>query len=81
MNKVQNKNFSSFNLYELILKKIEERKYIINSDQSYVSILILETSSIFNQINDLKIVIPKNSKLIVTEYEKVLSIEIINLRE
>ena len=81
MNKVQNKNFSSFNLYELILKKIEERKYIINSDQSYVSILILETSSIFNQINDLKIVIPKNSKLIVTEYEKVLSREIINLRE
>ncbi len=81
MNKVQNKNFSSYNLYELILKKIDEQKYIINSDLSHVSILILETSSIFNQINDLKIVIPKNTKLIATEYEKVLSKEIINLRE
>jgi len=81
LNKVKSQNFTSLNLYELILKKIDEGKYIINSDQSLVSILLLETSNIFDQAKDIKIIIPKNIKHITTEYEKVLSKEVYNLRE
>jgi hypothetical protein len=81
LNKVKSQNFTSLNLYELILKKIDEGKYIINSDQSLVSILLLETSNIFDQAKDIKIIIPKNIKHITTEYEKVLSKEVNNLRE
>ena len=81
LNKVKSQNFTSLNLYELILKKIDEGKYIINSDQSLVSILLLETSNIFDQVKDIKIIIPKNIKHITTEYEKVLSKEVYNLRE
>jgi hypothetical protein len=81
LNKVKSQNFTSLNLYELILKKIDEGKYIINSDQSLVSILLLETSNIFDQAKDIKIIIPKNIKHITTEYEKVLSKEVMNLRE
>ena len=81
LNKVKSQNFTSLNLYELILKKIDEGKYIINSDQSFVSILLLETSNIFDQAKDIKIIIPKNIKHITTEYEKVLSKEVMNLRE
>ena len=81
LNKVKSQNFTSLNLYELILKKIDEGKYIINSDQSLVSILLLETSNIFDQTKDIKIIIPKNIKHITTEYEKVLSKEVMNLRE
>ena len=39
-NKVQIMNFTSVNLFELISKKIEEKKYLINSDQLKVSILL-----------------------------------------
>ena len=81
LNKVRSQNFTSLNLYELIIKKIGEQKFIINSDQSCVSILLLETSNIFDQTKDIKIVIPKNIKHITTEYEKVLSKEVMNLRE
>ena len=81
LNKVRSQNFTSLNLYELIIKKISEQKFIINSDQSCVSILLLETSNIFDQTKDIKIVIPKNIKHITTEYEKVLSKEVMNLRE
>ena len=80
-NKVQIMNFTSVNLFELISKKIEEKKYLINSDQLNVSILLLETSKIFDQTKDIKIVIPKNNSHMATEYEKVLSREVFKLRQ
>ena len=81
LNKVHSQSFIPLTLYELILKKIGERKYIINSDESCVSILLLETSNIFDQRKDIKIIVPKNKNHITTEYEKLLSKEVRHFRE
>ena len=78
--KSQSVTFSCEKLYELIIQKIEEKKYQIKSDENSVNILLLETSHILNQ-NDIQVIIPKNKTHKTTEYEKVLSNEINKLKE
>ena len=78
--KSQSETFSCEKLYELIIQKIEEKKYQIKSDENSVNILLLETSHILNQ-NDIQVIIPKNKTHKTTEYEKVLSNEINKLKE
>ena len=78
--KIKIQNFSYLNLFDLISKKIEEKKYIINTDQLSVSIIFLETSKILDETKDVKIVIPKNKAHITTDYERILSREIFQLR-
>ena len=81
LKKSQNKNFSPDKLYDLIIQKIEAKKFVIKSDLNSVNITLLESNNIFNQNLDIQVVIPKNKSHITTEYEKVLSNEITKLRE
>ena len=81
LKKSQNENFSSSKLYDLIIQKIETKKFFIKSDLNGVNITLFETSNIFNQNLDIQVVIPKNKSHITTEYQKVLSNEINKLRE
>ena len=81
MKKSQNNELSCQKLYDLMIQKIEGKKYIIKSDLNSVNIVLLETSNIFNQNADIQIIIPKNKAHITTEYEKVLSNEITKLKE
>ena len=80
LKKSQSQTFSTLNLYDLILKKIGEKKYMIKSDQSNVIIILLETNNILNKEKDIHVVIPKNANHRTTEYEIILSKEIIRLR-
>ena len=73
LKKSQNKNFSPDKLYDLIIQKIEAKKFVIKSDLNSVNITLLESNNIFNQNLDIQVVIPKNKSHITTEYEKVLS--------
>ena len=79
--KSQSKYFSTSNLFELIIKKICENKYIIKSDQLIFSILLLETSNAFNLNKDIKLIIPKNKGHVSTEYENILMKKISKLLE
>ena len=79
--KSQNSAITCQKLYDIIIQKIEQKKYIIKSDLNSVKIVLLETSNIFNQNADIQIVIPKNKAHYTTEYEKILSNEISKLRE
>ena len=79
--KSQSQTFSTINLYELILKKIDEKKYIIKSDDMNTFLLLLETHNILNKNKDIQIIIPKNNNHIISDYEVFLSKEIIKLRE
>ena len=74
-------NFSSRQLYDLILNKLDENKFNIKSDENSINIILLETSSYIQQNKDIVISIPKNKSHITTEYEKVLSNEINKLRQ
>ena len=81
LRKSQSKNFTTTNLFELILKKIVDNKFIIKSDQLIVSILLLETSNAFNLNKDIQLMIPKNKGHVSTEYENILMKEINKLKE
>ena len=74
-------NINSRQLFDLILKKIEENKYEIKSDENCLSLILLETKDLIQQNKDIVITVPKNKSHITTEYEKVLSNEINKLRE
>ena len=74
-------NFSCDKLYNLIIQRIEEKKYIINEDENSINLLLQETSNILGQNKDIAISIPKNKTHITTDYEKVLSNEVNKLRE
>ena len=80
LKKSQSQSFSTPNLFDLILKKIGEKKYTIKSDQSSVIIILLETSNILNKDRDIHIVIPKNNNHRTTDYEVILTKEVFKLR-
>ena len=73
LRKSQSQAFSTLNLYDLITKKIGEKKFNIKSDPSKVIIFLLETKNILNNNNDINIVIPKNNSHRTTDYEAILS--------
>ena len=81
MQKYKNNNFTNSNLFELILKKIGDKKYIIKTEQKYLTIVLLETGYIFNQHKDIQIIIPINNKHMMTDYEKILMKEINKLKD
>ena len=74
-------NFNSRQLYDLILKKLDENEFTIKSDENCLNLILSETSNIIEQNKDIGISIPKNKSHITTEYEKVLSNEINKLRQ
>ena len=73
LQKSQSQAFSTLNLYELIIKKIGDKKYNIKSDSSKVILFLLETSTILNNNKDINIIIPKNNNHRITELEVILS--------
>ena len=79
--KSQSQSFSTINLYELILKKIGEKKYIIKGDDMNTFILLLETHNVLNKNKDIQLVVPKNNNHIISDYEIFLSKELKKLRE
>ena len=79
--KTQTENFTSHNLYELIIKKIDDNKYALKSDPNSMNIILLETINILIPNKNIQIMIPKNQRHITTEYETLLSKEILKLRE
>ena len=81
MQKYKNANFNSLNLFDLILKKIGDKKYILKNEQKLVSITLLETANIFNQNKNIQIIIPVNSRHMMTDYERILIKEINKLKE
>ena len=81
MRKSQSQTFTTINLYELIIKKIGEKKYIIKGDNMNTFILLLETHNILNKNKDIQLVIPKNNNHIVSDYEVFLSKELMKLRQ
>ena len=80
LQKSQSQAFSTLNLFDLIIKKIGDKKFNIKSDPSKVIIFLLETSNILNNNKDINIVIPKNINHRTTDYEAALSKEVIKLR-
>ena len=80
LQKSQSQAFSTLNLFELIIKKIGDKKFKITSDPSKVIIFLLETNDILNNNKDIHIVIPKNNNHRTTEFEAILSKEVIKLR-
>lgn len=80
LRKSQSQTFTTINLYELIIKKIGEKKYIIKGDNMNTFILLLETHNILNKNKDIQLVIPKNNNHIVSDYEMFLSKELMKLR-
>ena len=80
LQKSQSQAFSTLNLYELIIKKIGDKKYNIKSDSSKVILFLLETSTILNNNKDIHIVIPKNNNHRITDLEVILSKEVAKLR-
>ena len=81
LKKSQIENFTLKSLYELTIKKIEDNKYTIKSDQNNVCICLLETNNVLIPNKNIQLVVPKNKKHITTEYETILSKEIVKLRE
>ena len=80
LQKSQSQAFSTLNLYELIIKKIGDKKFNIKSDSSNVILFLLETSTILNNNKDINIIIPKNNNHRITELEVILSKEVLKLR-
>ena len=74
-------NFSAQQLYEITIKKLDENKCTIQSDENAINLVLLETSNIFPQNKDILLSIPKNKSHVSTDYEKVLSNEINLLRQ
>ena len=57
LQKSQSQAFSTLNLYELIIKKIGDKKFNIKSEPSKVILFLLETSTILNNNKDINIII------------------------
>ena len=73
-------SLSVMQLFEIIAKKIEEKKFMINSDNNNI-ILTLFRNNTFNSTTDIQFLLTKNIQYPKNEYENVLSNIIINLRE
>ena len=80
LQKSQSQAFSTLNLYELIIKKIGDKKFNIKSEPSKVILFLLETSTILNNNKDINIIIPKNNNHRTTDLEVILSKEVLKLR-
>ena len=74
------KSLSTPKLYEVIIRKIDEKKYSINRDHNGVNLLIFKGNS-SNSNTDLHFLMIKSNQFPKNEYEKVLSKVILNLRE
>ena len=73
-------NLSVIQLFEIIIKKIEEKKYMIKADNNDIILTIFKNNT-FNSNTDLHFILTKHSQFPKNEYENVLSNVIINLRE
>lgn len=73
------KNLTVLGLYELIIKKISEKKFMIKGDQNCVVLTLLEGST-FNADTDIQLSMLRNKYFFTSEYENVLSYVIMNLR-
>ena len=74
------KNLTVYNLYELISKKISEKKALIQGDINAITLSLLENAKSISN-NDVQITMLKNNKSHTSEYENVLSNVIKNLKE
>ena len=74
------KDFTVSDLYDLITKKIRERKIMIQGNTDSISLSLLE-DQIFNNEKDIQLILIKNNREFITEYENVLSNTIRNLKE
>ena len=59
------KNLTVLRLYELIINKINENKFMINGDQNCVILSLLETT-IFNPNKYIQFSLPKNKYFFTT---------------
>ena len=74
------KNLTVYSLYELISKKINEKKALIQGDINAITLSLLENAKSISN-NDVQITLLKNNKSHTSEYENVLSNAIKNLKE
>jgi serine/threonine protein phosphatase PrpC len=74
------KNLTVYSLYELISKKISEKKALIQGDLNAITLSLLENAKSFSN-NDVQIILLKNNRSHTSEYENVLSNVIKNLKE
>jgi len=74
------KNFTVVDLYDLISKKIREKKIMIQGNTDSITLSLLENENINNDKN-IQLILLKNNRVFVTEYENVLSNTIKNLKE
>ena len=74
------KGFAVADLYDLITKKVKERKILIQGNTDSISLSLLE-DNIFNNEKDIQLILIKNNREFITEYENVLSNTIRNLKE
>ena len=73
------RNLSVPQLYEVIIKKIDEQKYSVNGDHNCVNLILFKGNSP-NSNSDLQIILVKSMQYPKNDYEKVLSKVIINLK-
>jgi len=74
------KNLTVIGLYDLISKKIGEKKFLLQGEQNCLTLSLLENMT-FNASSDIQLTLIKNNKSFTTEYENVLSNVIMNLKE
>lgn len=74
------KNLSVVELYDLISKKIREKKIMMQGNADSVALSLLE-NEISNNDKDIQLILLKNNRAFITEYENVLSNTIKNLKE
>jgi hypothetical protein len=74
------KNLTVYSLYELISKKISEKRALIQGDLNAITLSLLENAKSFSN-NDVQIILLKNNRSHTSEYENVLSNVIKNLKE
>lgn len=74
------KNLNVSDLYDLITKKIREKKIIIQGNIDSITLSLLE-NEIINNDKDIQFLLLKNNKVFTTEYENVLSNAVKILKE
>jgi serine/threonine protein phosphatase PrpC len=74
------KDFTVSGLYDLIIKKINEKKFSIKGDQNYVVLSLLETNKP-NADKDIQLTMLRNKYFFTSDYENVLANVIMNLRQ
>ena len=74
------KNLTFIELYDLISKKIREKKIMIQANIDSITLSLLENENINND-KDIQLILLKNNREFISEYENVLSNTIRNLKE